>query len=288
MKESFRNEKITPAKEAYLETVNGILEEYVAQGYKLTLRQVYYQLVARDHIPNRIQEYSKLSRILVFGRMNGLVDWDHIEDRLRRPWIPHWNEGVVDALKDTMDQYRLDRQRGQEKYIEVWTEKDAVSNILKRSSIFYHIRLVVNRGYTSCSAIKEAFDRMDGCDRMAMILYVGDHDPSGLDMIRDIKDRLNEFGLPDFEMIHVALTMAQIEEFDPPPNPAKITDPRAAWYIRTHGSESWELDALRPEVLSTIVDSAIHENVDINKFLKIRTKEDWDKKELEKIMKGWK
>lgn len=285
MKEAFRSEKIAPAKEAYIERANEILEEYAAQNLTLTLRQLYYQLVARGFIPNIVQEYSKLSRIMVFGRMNGLVDWDHIEDRLRRPRLPYWNKNVVDALKDTVDQYRLDRQADQENYIELWTEKDAVSNILWKSAGFYHIRLIVNRGYTSCSAIKKAFERFKYQSGDPVILYVGDHDPSGLDMIRDIRDRLDEFGLVDFKVIHVALTMAQIEEYNPPPNPAKITDPRANWYFREHGSESWELDALRPEVLSTIVESAIRENIDVNQFMKIRAKEDRDKKNLEKIIK---
>lgn len=292
MKETFRSEKITPAKEAYIETANEILEEYAAQGYRLTLRQLYYQLVARGRIPNLVQEYSKLSRIMVFGRMNGLVDWDYIEDRFRLPWLPYWNEGPADALKDTIDQYRLDRQKGQENYIEIWTEKDAVSNILKKSSDFYHIRLVVNRGYTSCSAIKKAFERLShrftNYKQDLTILYVGDHDPSGLDMIRDILDRLAEFGLFLINLDHVALTMAQIEEFKPPPNPAKITDPRAIKYISEHGSQSWELDALRPEVLKEIIEKAIEKNINLEKFLDVCRKEDRDKKDLEKIMKGFK
>lgn len=288
MKEAFRSEKITPAKEAYIERANEILEEYADQNLRLTLRQLYYQLVARDFIPNLVQEYSKLSRIMVFGRMNGLVDWDYIEDRLRRPWIPYWNEGPADALKDTIDQYRLDRQAGQENYIELWTEKDAVSNILKQCSDFYHIRLVVNRGYTSCSAIKDAAERFKYQSGDPLILYVGDHDPSGLDMIRDIHDRLEEFDPRHFHVEHVALTWSQIEEFKPPPNPAKITDPRAKWYFEEFGSESWELDALRPEVLKKIVDEAIEQYVDLDKFLMICRKEDRDKKKLEKIMKEWK
>lgn len=288
MKEAFRSERITPAKGVYIETVNEILEEYAAQGYKLTLRQLYYQLVARDHIPNLVQEYSKLSRILVFGRMNGLVDWDHIEDRLRKPWLPYWVTDPADAIQDVIGNYRLNRQADQETYIELWTEKDAISNILRKLSNHYHIRLVVNRGYTSCSAMKAAFERFKYHSGNPLILYVGDHDPSGLDMIRDINDRLDEFGLWHFHIDHVALTMAQIEEYDPPPNPAKITDPRAKWYMKEFGSESWELDALRPEVLSMIVDLAILKNVDINKFMKILKKEDRDKKGLEKIMRKWK
>lgn len=286
MKEAFRSERITPAKAHYIDVINGILEQYAEDGYRLTLRQLYYQLVARDFIPNNVREYSKLSRVLVDGRMNGLVDWDHIEDRIRRPYIPFWTRGIKDAVRTIIGAYRLDRQAGQPEHIEVWTEKDAVSNILKRVTSHFHVKLMVNRGYSSCSAMKDAFDRMDGCEKFVRILYVGDHDPSGLDMIRDIRDRLDEFGLPAFAVDHIALTWDQIEEYSPPPNPAKISDPRAGWYISEYGEESWELDALRPEVLEGIVRDAVEAHVDEGAFYSILAQEVEDKKKLEEFMEG--
>ncbi len=286
MKEAFRSEKVSKVKAAFIEIVNQILTEYSGAGYRLTLRQLYYQLVSRNYIPNTVQEYSKLSRILVFARMNGLTDWNHIEDRIRRPYIPFWVTGIRDAVQTIVHAYRLDRQKGQPEHIEVWTEKDAVSNILKRVTERYHVKLMVNRGYSSCSAMKEAFDRMDGCEKKVVILYVGDHDPSGLDMVRDIEDRLREFGLIDFEVEHVALTRDQIDQFQPPPNPAKITDPRSDWYIREHGEESWELDALRPEVLEKIVKKAVESHVDEDVFYRMIDQEQEDKRRLEEFAEG--
>lgn len=290
MKEQFRHEKISASKGAYIDTINSILEEYASAGYRLTLRQLYYQLVARDHIPNLVREYSKLSRVLVDARMNGLTDWDYIEDRIRQPYIPFWTRGIKEAVQTIIDAYRLDRQEGQDEHIEVWTEKDAVSNILKRVTTRYHVQLMVNRGYSSCSAMKDAFDRMKwrwiDKDQPTVILYVGDHDPSGLDMVRDIKDRLHEFGLSDFKVEHVALTMDQIEQFSPPPNPAKITDPRSGWYISEHGDESWELDALRPEDLERIVKEAVEAHVDEMAFYKVIDRENEDKLKLEEFIEG--
>lgn len=286
MKKAFRAQRITPAKMAIINKINEILEEYAKLGYRLTLRQLYYQLVARDQIPNTVQEYAKLSRTVVYGRMNGLIDWDHIEDRIRKPYKTYSVNSIEEAIKDTALTYKLDRQKGQGNHIEIWTEKDAVSNILKKSSTFYHVNLMVNRGYSSCSAMYEAFNRIDGSDQLGIILYVGDHDPSGLDMIRDIRERLREFGPIDFKVDHVALTREQIEKFRPPPNPAKTTDPRASWYIDNFGHDSWELDALKPEILDQIVSDSVLHYLDAVKFNKILEKEKKDRKKLKNAFRA--
>lgn len=137
--------KLSKSNIVMLERVNSILEEYVEEGYVLTLRQLYYQLVSRDVIPNNDKEYAKLSNILKNGRMAGIVDWSSIEDRVRVPKIPYWVRDTRHAIRDTIEQYRIDRMQYQEKTIEIWVEKDALSNILYRVSEKYHIRLMVNR-----------------------------------------------------------------------------------------------------------------------------------------------
>lgn len=288
MKQAFRTDNITPKRLAQIRLMNRILEKFNSQGYILTLRQLYYQLVAGDYIPNEVKEYAKVMKTLTMGRMNGLIDWSMIEDRSRQPHMDYSVAGISDALNDTILQYKLDRQEGQLVSIEIWTEKDAVSNILKRVSRYYHLRLSVNRGYTSVSAMYSAYQRMyrqlTTFDRGTKILYVGDHDPSGLDMIRDIEERLEEFGMHDCEVIPVALTMEQIEEYNPPPNPAKINDPRAAQYILEHGNESWELDALEPEVLHSITEEAVKEHLDQDLFDNILSQEEIDKIKLEKLI----
>nr|WP_319265399.1 hypothetical protein [uncultured Draconibacterium sp.] len=263
MKEQFDNKlRLSSANKERLETINTILEEYKADGYVLTLRQLYYQLVSKDIIPNNDKEYGKLSNILKKGRMAGIVDWASIEDRVRVPKLPYWVTGVKDAIKDTIEQYRINRMKGQVRKIEIWVEKDALSNVLYRVSSKYHIRLMVNRGYSSVSAMYDAYNRLNSGD---VILYFGDHDPSGLDMIRDIKERLHDFGL-EIDVMPIALTMNQIEQFTPPPNPAKITDPRAKWYIKEFGGTSWELDALPPRELIRLAENAVESLIDMQLY----------------------
>lgn len=289
MKEKFRDKlRLNKKNQDQLRIINKIIEEYKEEGYTLTLRQLYYQLVSRDIVPNEQKEYAKLSTLLVKGRMAGVVDWEAIEDRIRIPYLPYWVHGVEDAIQDTIGHYRLNRQKGQEVYIELWVEKDALSGVLKRITSKYHINLMVNRGYSSCSAMHDAYKRLktqEDSGKETHILYLGDHDPSGLDMIRDIRERLEEFGVNP-EVKHIGLTMEQIKEFNPPTNPAKITDPRAKWYLAEYGDKSWEVDALNPKVLHQLVRDHVEELIDMKLFNRKLRQEEQDKEKLEGFGEG--
>lgn len=284
-----------------LAQINSIIEEYQEDGYVLTLRQLYYQLVSRDIIPNKQAEYSKLSTILKEGRMAGIVDWDAIEDRLRRPDKPSSFDSPKDILDAAIKQYALPRQEGQSAYIEVWVEKDALSGVLKRVTEKYHIPILVNRGYSSASAMFDSFKRFRLANyngQSIEILYLGDFDPSGIDMIRDIRDRIAEFVMGDygydsyedfednfpFSITPIALTKEQIRLYNPPPNPAKVTDPRAKDFIKAHGKTSWEVDALRPEVLNDLLNNAIVQRIDMSLFDSMVRRESADKSKLKKLM----
>lgn len=168
---------------ARLLQINSVLEDYARQGYKLTLRQLYYQLVTKNIIANKPEEYDKLGNLLTKGRMCGIVDFDAIEDRVRIPRHTYEVDDIDDAISDVEKLYRLDRQAGQENYIELWVEKDAISSILSRKTSYYHIRMMVNRGYSSTTAMFDAYERIlkqlsEG--KRVNILYIGDHDPSGI------------------------------------------------------------------------------------------------------------
>ena len=291
MKDKFREIRLSKANKVKLDLINSIIQEYAVEKYTMTLRQLYYQLVSRDVIPNKQNEYAKISKLLKEGRMAGVVDWDAIEDRLRTPYRPYWVQDIKHAIDDTVWQYRLDRQKEQDVYIEVWVEKDALSNVLKRVTEEYHVYLMVNRGYGSITAIHDAFIRfkkqMDK-GKEVVLLYLGDHDPSGMDMIRDIRERIIEMlevkGYYDlFKVKPIALTMEQIKLYNPPKNPAKMTDPRAKWYIEKYGYSSWEVDALDPKTLNKLVSESIESEIDLELFEKMKQQEELDKQKLQDI-----
>jgi hypothetical protein len=258
MKQAFDSPLVTSLNrknKAKLAHIIEIVEDYQKMGYTLTLRQVYYQMVSRGFIGNNMKEYDSIGRIVKIGRLKGEIDWDAIEDRTRWPRLPYWAHDIDDAIDDAHAKYRRLRSQGQEHYIEMWVEKDAISNILYRYTSEYMVKLMVNRGYSSTTAMYDAYKRFLAATfrgQKPVILYLGDHDPSGLDMLRDIQERMEVFGV-DVELKHVGITMEQIAELNPPPFPAKMSDSRASWYVSEFGYESWEVDALPPEKLKEIV-----------------------------------
>jgi hypothetical protein len=114
------------------------------------------------------------------------------------------------------------------------------------------------------------------------IIHLGDHDPSGIDMTRDIQERLEMFGA-NVEVKRVALTMKQIEAFNPPPNPTKVTDARSGGYISRFGHECWELDALEPKVITQLIEDEVTALIDYDLFNAIAAQENRDKANIQLI-----
>jgi len=260
----FRETKIGQDRLDRIDQIIEIVNDYPDQ--KLTARQVYYQFVSRGWLENNVKNYKNLTVLLTDARYAGLVDWDAIEDRNREPDTPSdWPN--IEALVDTaLRSFRLPRWKGQDHHVELWVEKAALAGILGPIARRFHITLMVNKGYSSASAMKDAAERMmraceeesdEGSTKTPILLYLGDHDPSGKDMVRDIDDRLTEFGVEELEVKNIALTTAQVRKYNPPPNPAKLTDSRAKAYIEEFGDSSWELDALPPPALTQLVESSI-------------------------------
>lgn len=241
-----------------IELVNQVVEEYQAQGYELTLRQAYYQLVARGYIPNNERSYKNIGSLINDGRLAGLIDWHSITDRTRNLRSNgHW-DNPADVIASARYSYLLDKWEGQPNYVEVWVEKDALVDIVGQACRPLDTPYFSCRGYTSQSEMWSAAQRFiyqrDRENRI--IIHLGDHDPSGIDMTRDIQERLWLFGA-DVEVKRVALTMNQIDTYNPPPNPAKLSDSRCGKYIEQYGDESWELDALEPQVITDLITNEV-------------------------------
>lgn len=274
-------------KDETLETIakmSAVLAEY--QG-RVSVRQLYYQFVARGWIANSQRQYDRIQDIATKARYAGMIDWDHIEDRNREPKRPKEWESGASALDEVCSRFRLDRWAGQPFYVEAWVEKAALAGVLATVSVDYHITMMVNRGYSSASAMKESADRIRWRSKQGarpVVIYLGDHDPSGEDMVRDIRERLVEFGCPDWlDVRKLALTMAQVEEYQCPPNPAKMTDSRAGAYVAKHGDESWELDALPPPVLEKMLSDAVKSYIDKPRMDAIISQENVIKTRLKRV-----
>jgi len=276
---------------AIIETANKIVNEYKADGYDLTLRQLYYQFVARDIIPNKQSEYNKLGTAINNGRLAGLIDWDSIVDRTRKHEAnPHW-DSPAGIIEDSATQYAIDTRADQNDYLEVWVEKDALVGVIERACAPLDIGYLSCRGYVSQSAMWRAAMRFKNQERngkdCTILFHLGDHDPSGIDMTRDIQDRLAMFG-SGVEVKRIALDMAQVEKYQPPPNPAKTTDSRYSQYMQEYGEDSWELDALDPRVISELITVQAAGFTDEDKREILIEKQETERQEIREIADNWK
>lgn len=251
-------------RQAMIDQANAICAEYAAQGFDLTLRQLYYQFVSRGLLANKMSEYKRLGDIINDARLGGAMDWDYIVDRTRNLRdLAHWRS-PQEILSAVAAQYRTERWARQPEMVEVWIEKDALIGVIAGVCEGLDVPYFSCRGYVSQSEMWSAAQRhlrYERRNQQPVIIHLGDHDPSGIDMTRDIADRLHLFGATT-KVIRIALTMDQVDRYQPPPNPAKITDSRAEGYIEEYGTESWELDALDPATLAALITGEIEAHRD--------------------------
>lgn len=287
---------------------NEIIEEYQDQGFSLTLRQLYYQFVARDEFPadrlwtwngrkwvrdlingtnNAQPNYQWLGKVLNNGRLCGYVDWFAIEDRTRNlKKNPHWDTPaeVIDSARAS---YGIDMWENQPQRVEVWIEKEALVGVIDRVCRKNDVPFFACRGYVSQSEQYRAGIRFRNPHQWTTILHLGDHDPSGIDMTRDNSERLKMFaGYRQVHVERIALNMDQVQEFDPPPNPTKLTDSRAKEYISNFGHECWELDALQPKTLESLIQSHIDDIRDDDMWAIKEEQRDNDLATLDRIIEG--
>lgn len=310
---------------------NAICRDYQLQGYDLTLRQLFYQFVSRDLIPNTQQSYKRLGDIINKARLAGLMDWNYIIDRTRNlQSLSHWST-PGEIIRSAARSFALDKWRNQPARVEVWVEKEALAGIVSQAADRYDCAWFSCRGYVSQSELWGAAQRHLAYlkrGQRIVVVHLGDHDPSGIDMTRDITDRLMMFITQDWlnqmmpgseasvrvsEIIkhmtynldnvgmlsgdyagrdpitvnRIALNMAQVEEYEPPPNPAKLTDSRAPDYMALYGDDSWELDALDPSTLDGLITSAIQEVINQDSFDEMEQAEESHREILTAASERW-
>lgn len=276
MKQAFIRKAFRPSTMHMILTAASICEEYAAQGYDLSLRQLYYQFVSRGLLENTEGNYKRLGSIISNARLAGLIDWEYIKDRGRKKEEnSHWTN-PSEILDVCAEQFRIDTWEDQPNRVFVMVEKQALQGVLEPVCKKLDVPFIANKGYSSSSSMyeigREFRRRIDERERavgpgnvvarrehgelltiVPHVIYLGDHDPSGIDMSRDVEERLTMFAEAEVIVHRIALNMDQVEHYGPPENPTKLTDSRAAGYIEKFGHSSWELDALDPSILASLV-----------------------------------
>lgn len=264
-----------------IETARDILRD----RNPMTVRQVYYQLVSRQVIKNNRSQYQAVSNALVDARKEGVIPWEWIEDRMRRPRRVQMWDDLADFADTVRRAYRRDVWASQDALIEVWLEKDALSGIFEDFLRPYGVTLNVGRGYDGWDSIHNAAERYDTWGGPVTVLYFGDFDPSGEDMVRSLGERLAFFG-GDAEIIKCALVLEDIERYRLPPDFAKVTDSRRAGFVEKWGDVSVELDALPAEVLEGRLRKEVTDRLDIPAWETTRVLEAQEQERIAKLLGG--
>jgi hypothetical protein len=309
----YETRSFTSAAEAVIDQAEVICQQYADQGYSLTLRQLYYRFIATDAFPesrrwalengrwrkdkagggtkNADPNYKWLGDLVSDARISGLIDWRHIEDRTRSTDGGDFGWGSpADFVSGVMDQYSITRWDGQASYVEVWVEKEALADVIGRPASRWHVPYMACKGSPSTSAVHDAaqrFRRIERQGRVTHLVYLGDHDPTGIDISRDISDRLAMFR-SKVTVDRIALNMDQVREFSPPPSPAKPGDSRTAGYVEQFGTEdTWELDALEPAQLEGLVEDAILGRLDTSLWDEREERERHERVVLTAVADNW-
>ncbi len=270
--------------------VKDILKE-LAEYKPLTLRQIYYQLVGKGWIPNNKSQYNMLSNLLKWTRINEEVSWDDIEDRIRKYHnLLGWNNKESfqkDELEKFLEGYRRDLLQTQDKYLEIWIEKDALASIFSRIARQYTVSVVVCRGFSSVSFLNDFKERLSYYhNKKSIMLYFGDFDPSGVEMLETMEVTLrDELNINNIEFKRIALQKEDIFRYKLPHNPdaLKITDSRARKHIEQYGEIAVELDALRPDILERKIHTALQEELNMKIFRQEQRKEKIDLSNISKV-----
>lgn len=273
-----------------IENVESVLTEYKKKGYTLTLRQLFYRLVSRQIIENDETQYRHLADLIIDARNGGMLDWYAIEDRSRVLRLrTHW-DSPEDIMDHVADLYHIDHWLSQRYYVEVWLEKDALIGLVGDICDELDVPHYSCRGYISQSELWAVAQRMLEHQRQhqsVVILFLGDHDPSGLDTIRDIESRLGLYGVQELIVSRLAINMDQVSTYNIPANPSKIPDGRSAGYVKLYGNDSWELDAMEPNLIHALITKSIKKYRDGKIYNSVIRREHREKEKIRGISEQW-
>ncbi|MDG6914135.1 MAG: hypothetical protein JRN14_02610 [Nitrososphaerota archaeon] len=253
------------------------VKEYMDQHPEMlfTIRQLFYQMVAKKGYPNSRSSYGHFSKALVEGRLEGEIDYERIIDMSRPEYFndPEEDDPMRELrrqVEDLITGLNVNAWHEQPGYPEVWIEKEALSRVVYPICQRYNVNLIVGRGYSSYTQVAKALDRFPR-GKKVRILYLGDHDPSGLHIQEKLTTRLDEYAHAkgkdlDIEVQRIALTFEQAQQLHLPPSKMKKLGQKSRAYKKLYGEEVWELDALEPALLLDLVEKAISGMMDKGKW----------------------
>ena len=275
----------TRRSKAEIEALREALTDLLVEDHPMSVRQVFYQMVTRGAIDKTEAEYrGTVCRLLAEMRRAKRIPYTWLADSTR--WMRKGTtfDTMEEALRLTAETYRRSLWTNADAYVEVWLEKDALAGVLYPVTNEYDVPLMVTRGYPSLSFLASSADAIAYQDRPCYLYYLGDHDPSGVDIPRAVEAGLRDMA-PDAE-IHferVAVNLDQILSLDLPTRPTKKTDSRA----KNFTGESVEVDAIPAAELRRLVHNRIVRHLDQDELDRLELVETQERATLTSMAKAF-
>jgi hypothetical protein len=266
----------------------------LADGQPMTLRGLFYRMVSAGHLPSTDQEhYRALGRIMVALREADVIPWQWIVDGIRTTErLSSWS-GLEDFADTVRDAYRKDFWASLPEYVHLIVEKDAMAGVIRPVSESYDVALTVVRGYTSTTLACEVAELWASIKKPVIAYYLGDFDPSGLDLERSIREKIAERlkrshkSEPDrnwFGWHRLALTERDFADFRLLPLKAKPTDTRTKGFLARGHRQCAEIDALPAEEVRRRLAAAIESHIPQGEWERLRRVEELERKTWRKTL----
>jgi hypothetical protein len=269
----------------------------------MTLRQLYYRLVSAGELNNSQKEYKRLGGVMTRVREAGEVPRSWIVDHVRSTLKPSSWSGLADFADTVREAYRKDFWASLPHHVEVFVEKDAMAGTIQPVTEEYDIRLRVCRGYSSISFAGEVADLWARIKKPIFAYYLGDFDPSGFDLERDLRDKLERYSgievVPGnnrkppsaaagvVSWVRLAVTPRDFDAFELVRLPAKTGDKRYKAFVREHGDDCAEVDALPPSEVRRRLEEAIRRHIDQERWARLRRTEEAEHNTLQRVVDSW-
>jgi hypothetical protein len=266
----------------------------------LTNRQIFYRLVGAYDYPKEEKAYNRLCEYLVRARRSGKVPFSYIRDdgTINFPSGGYYGEkSFWDEVISSADRYNLDRNFFQDQKIEVWCEAGGMVPQLHRVALPYGVPVYSTGGFSSVTVTHEISQRVVRDNRPTVFLHIGDYDPSGQSIyeamsedvetfvyqLKAAKDKY-DFIQPDCDFYYdrVALTASQVDEYNLPTAPPKVTDSRTERWV----GQTCQAEAMAPDDLANLLKGAILEHINTDLHEEILDWEEKDRTELRAMLRG--
>ena len=266
---------------AEMDSIRDAIFDVLQEQHPATCRGLFYTLVGLDVIDKTESQYKHtVIRLATEMRKNGELPYSWLADNTRWMRKPSTWASLEDALNETERFYRRALWAEQDAYVEVWLEKDALAGVLYEVTEEWDVPLMVTRGYASLTFLHSAAEVIAYQDKPTYLYYLGDHDPSGVDIPRKVESELRRMAPAiDISFTRLAVNSDQIQTMALSTRPTKRSDSRAG----TFEGESVEVDAIPAPVLRDLVQDAILYHVDVDRLASLRAVEAAEKETLRSI-----